>query len=337
MAMYNTQIAVIGAGTIGVSTAFNIIDTIPNVQVTLLSDQFSPNTTSDVAAGLWRPHRVEDTPQQSLIRWGQDTWDHLIKLVMSDLSKETGTFLTSGRELFLGLEDDPFWKDTVLGYRSLTDAELKLYPDRYKSGYFYTTIIADQTKYIPWLTGMFKVKGGKVKQVKVKDFGELTGYDIVVNCTGMGSRDLCDDKMLQPIRGHVIKANAPWVKHFVVAPEEKIHILCAYDKIVMGMTARNDTDPMFKEADRDHILSGCAELEPSVVKATDLRDFLGFRPVRPVVRMEVEHRQIGNTVVPIVHNYGHGGSGITLHWGCAKEATKLVKDIIFNSKNSSKL
>ncbi len=30
----------------------------------------------------------------------------------------------------------------------------------------------------------------------------------------------------------------------------------------------------------------------------------------------------------IVHNYGHGGSGFTLSWGCAQEATQLVKSML---------
>jgi glycine/D-amino acid oxidase-like deaminating enzyme len=51
---------------------------------------------------------------------------------------------------------------------------------------------------------------------------------------------------------------------------------------------------------------------------------VGLRPMRRSgVRLERDD-VIVSTGVPVVHNYGHGGSGITLHWGCAQEAVALV-------------
>ena len=40
------------------------------------------------------------------------------------------------------------------------------------------------------------------------------------------------------------------------------------------------------------------------------------------VRVEAEPR------TRIVHNYGHGGSGVTLSWGCATEVADLVERLV---------
>ncbi|HEX3526820.1 MAG TPA: FAD-dependent oxidoreductase [Thermoanaerobaculia bacterium] len=57
-----------------------------------------------------------------------------------------------------------------------------------------------------------------------------------------------------------------------------------------------------------------------VAPEREIRTVVGLRPYRPsgfVVRAE----KLGETLV--VHNYGHGGSGITLSWGTAKLAVDL--------------
>jgi glycine/D-amino acid oxidase-like deaminating enzyme len=62
---------------------------------------------------------------------------------------------------------------------------------------------------------------------------------------------------------------------------------------------------------------------------TVVRTWVGLRPLRPGgVRLEAMplRRRDGRHRV-VVHNYGHGGSGLTLHWGCALDAAALVKHV----------
>jgi D-amino-acid oxidase len=43
--------------------------------------------------------------------------------------------------------------------------------------------------------------------------------------------------------------------------------------------------------------------------------------VRPTIRVEAEQLPSG---VRLVHNYGHGGAGITVSWGCARDTAALL-------------
>lgn len=43
-------------------------------------------------------------------------------------------------------------------------------------------------------------------------------------------------------------------------------------------------------------------------------------------------KHVDGKIMKIVHNYGHGGSGVTLCRGCAKDACALVKKAL-NIKN----
>src|SRR5262245_29142991 len=56
-----------------------------------------------------------------------------------------------------------------------------------------------------------------------------------------------------------------------------------------------------------------------------IREIVGLRPYRSE-GFVVEAQRIGNKL--LVHNYGHGGAGITLSWGTATQAVDLVRDFI---------
>lgn len=50
------KVAVVGAGLVGLSTALCISEAFPGCPLSVLAEQFSPNTTGDVAAGMLIPH-----------------------------------------------------------------------------------------------------------------------------------------------------------------------------------------------------------------------------------------------------------------------------------------
>ena len=68
-----------------------------------------------------------------------------------------------------------------------------------------------------------------------------------------------------------------------------------------------------------------------------MREWVGLRPGRPTVRLDAEVRQLGSRQLRIVHNYGHGGAGITLHWGCAAEAAQLTQQLLQQQEPQSRL
>ncbi|MFI5795983.1 FAD-dependent oxidoreductase [Streptomyces sp. NPDC051677] len=69
------------------------------------------------------------------------------------------------------------------------------------------------------------------------------------------------------------------------------------------------------------ITERCAAVKPRLAKAPVVASRVGVRPTRSEGRVEADSRSDG---VPVLHNYGHGGSGVTPSWGCAQEIVELV-------------
>ena len=62
--MVATKVAFVGAGIIATSTAYQLLEARPDLDVTIISKAFTPNTTSDGAAGYWGPYFAMGTPEE---------------------------------------------------------------------------------------------------------------------------------------------------------------------------------------------------------------------------------------------------------------------------------
>ncbi|XP_052778169.1 D-aspartate oxidase-like isoform X1 [Mya arenaria] len=332
--MSRRRVCVVGAGVIGLSSALRVLDVCPDAEVTVVAAKFSPETTTDVSGGFWEPHLLGDTPEADVRRWSSKTFEHIVRIADSSSARETGACYVSGYQLNENPGTQaPFWKDDVLNFRLLTAQEVKAFPGM-GMGFFYTTVMLEPCLYLEWLLKRYQSRGGKIQKKHLQRLSDLSveGYDVIVNCTGIGARDLVGDTSLTPYRGQVIRVSAPWLKthySFCLKNGTECYMLPGMNYVVMGGTeAAGDWNTAPRESDRQIIWDACTKYVPNMKAAKVLGDHVGLRPGRPSVRLEVETLNVGGKQIPVVHNYGHGGGGVTLHWGCAEQAASLVRQAL---------
>jgi D-amino-acid oxidase len=142
----------------------------------------------------------------------------------------------------------------------------------------------------------------------------------VVNCAGIGARDLVPDHDLTPIRGQLVVVENPGITEFFSEDtglsSDLLHFYPQGETLVLGGTTERGV--WSREPDATvaaAIVARCAAVEPRLRGARILEHRVGLRPTRPCVR--VEEQPIDGA--RMIHNYGHGGAGVSLSWGCAKD------------------
>jgi D-amino-acid oxidase len=195
-------------------------------------------------------------------------------------------------------------------------------------GWTFTVPVVDTSAYLRWLTGRLARAGGMIEIRRVASLAEaVEEAPLVVNCSGLGARELAGDATLHPVRGQVVRVENPGLTRFWVDDynlDGLTYIVPRMADCILGGTdeeGEEDTTPSLATAEA--IRRRCIELEPALAAARILEHRVGLRPWRPEVRLESEALPGGARVI---HNYGHGGAGVTLSWGCADRVVELADE-----------
>ena len=71
------------------------------------------------------------------------------------------------------------------------------------------------------------------------------------------------------------------------------------------------------------IMDDVCSVFPSLRHAPVQSVWAGLRPGRTPLRIETEMLSTAaGSTQPVIHNYGHGGSGVTIGMGCAREVVQ---------------
>jgi D-amino-acid oxidase len=194
-------------------------------------------------------------------------------------------------------------------------------PGGYAAGWAFRAPVVEMPVYLAWLAARVDALGGRLVRRRLGDLeAARAAGGAVVCCAGIGARDLVPDAAVYPVRGQIVRVTNPGVRRFLLDEEGPTYIVPRRDDCVLGGTAEEGEDDLEPDpAVAAAIIARCAALEPLVAGARVLEHRVGLRPARPAVRLE---RDAGG----VVHCYGHGGAGVTLSWGTAEEAVRLVAE-----------
>ena len=307
------HVRVLGGGVSGLTCAVALRSR--GHDVTLVAERLPPHTTSSVAAAFWYPYKAD--PPDRVLGWAKTSHARFVALAADPA---TGIRV---REVVEVVDDAarPWWADAVPSLRAAAAERL---PRGAAHGWCFEAPVIDTRMYLPHLRAWFEREGGVIDVRRCTDLRELAA-PIVVNCTGLGARELCGDESLVPIRGQLVYIENPGIDTVLLDeadPGTITYVVPRGDDCVLGGTTLPGETSLEHDPDAaQSILDRTAVLEPRLRGARVIAHAVGLRPGRITVRLEAEALGDGRT---IVHDYGHGGAGVTLSWGCADEVCTLV-------------
>ena len=365
----NKNICVLGAGVSGLSTASFLSDSGYPVHIITKDDPriatLHPEFSSLFPAASIIPHTVNSNKLRDLFRLSKDRFGKLHD------KQFPGVTINRHYELYSHPRSVPAYAKTMDHFEVFDDFKHEFHPDHPEysavAGWRYSAYFADWPLYFSALirNTLEKIEGFEIKTLSPDDIRELP-YDIIINCTEIGSLNLFEDSSEQILhRGHLL--NLPGIPairdpqgkvvSYNFSPgkevyrskngiEQDVYCYSRQDGLVLGGSRQKGTldshgkwvgeesqDPVIA-VDNLKLPAQILELHSAILNhsfecklppKSKMRSKVGYRFTRSHENgLRLETEETGDKLV--IHNYGHGGAGVTLSWGCAHRVTELLRE-----------
>jgi len=296
----------------------------------IFAKETGQQTTSGAAAAIWFPYHVE--PPERVIPLALETYQALLDL--AHFSESGVSIIELLQFLRTGEIQIPDWAIPLCAQR-LSSVATRPWAVRgraqrggysFKSDFSLCVPLMDTTVYLDYLANRFRKADGEINAnvpfEKLEDVD--ASFELVINCAGIGARELVQDVEVEPHRGQVaIMPRIEGLSCAIVCDDEPLmYAIPRTNDCVFGGTNEVSDNLATDPATTVQIVAECCHVlnidEPRVIA-----ERVGLRPFRKSgVRLERARLRDGRTVI---HNYGHSGAGFTLSWGCSREVLQLAQ------------
>lgn len=240
LAQPQRRATVLGCGAVGLATARLFQD--HGFEVTILARELPPDTVSNVAGALWAPAYLIDREHRS-----------------EAFGAELAAVLRYAHRYFQTLPDQRYglrWiplyllsprPEPGLGWDWAVAPELfrahthrpGMHPFGDRHAHEFRLLMIEPSIYLPALMDAFRAAGGTIQVRALRDTDELRTLpdQLVVNCTGIGTRELFGDESLLPIKGQLtVLAPQPDIDYGVIDGGAGLYMFPRRDGLQLGGT-----------------------------------------------------------------------------------------------------
>lgn len=211
-------------------------------------------------------------------------------------------------------------------------------------GYVCREYMVEMPEYMPALYELYQELGGVTRKRTVEpgEPASLPG-EYTVNCSGYGSKQLFSDESMRAMKGHILQVpyehDAPLEFSYVYTPSDYDDYAYMYPRknsiifdgsylvgdIVDGewegeaisepITVNGEQVPKRLVAVNEEIMNDYVDFDRDDISVKH-----GYRPYREDgLRIEEDGK--------VIHNYGHGGAGVSLSWMSAIDAVRCIDTV----------